>query len=154
MAFIVQQNDYQDQNIIGLFESLDDALICSTTEEALTDIPCKVFYMDIQSSYVGESLDNIKIKKNIAKEEAKIYREKQRLQEIDQSITDFCNAGGQEFYDNLLLKLNDQKYLNLVSKLVNREITLEECKAKQSEISKEIDKFLEYAKILYENTNA
>ena len=46
MVYVVQSSNYASNNVIGLYESLYDALVCATAEEALSSSTCEVSFMD------------------------------------------------------------------------------------------------------------
>ena len=144
MVYIVQQDEYDYKNVIGLFESLTDALICASTEEALNDCRCNVFSMDIKESSNDDkiydlsyrypesdlpesAIELIKSKKEKQKKQTEEYNKQKKL-DVENSIQQFCDLGGNDLYLKFINHNN-----NLVDKLIAKEISLEEYKEKNKE---------------------
>ena len=65
MVYIVQQNEPNARNVIGLFQSLSDALICVSIEEALNDCRCAIYEMDVKESSNDDQYSESSISDNI-----------------------------------------------------------------------------------------
>ncbi len=170
MVYVVQQNEYTytSRNVIGLFESLSDALICASVEETLNDCYCDVFQMNIKESNNEDQIydlsyrypeecfpENVKEQLNTKRETQNLQKqqyENQRNLEIQKSFEEFCNMGGIDAYTIYKNRLNDESYKNLVDKLITKKITLEEYNFKANEITKYTNEFLNVASSLYEKT--
>ena len=166
MVYIVQQNDYQYRDVIGVFESEQDALMKASEEEAINQIACDVYSLPVISPSDENAIDDkpltFRYKEEELSERAKeaIARRRQQEETVrdlyketyrEATKTNFklymANTPNRHQAKTLIKILADENYRDLKTKLVNGSITLEEYKNRQEtikllakDISKDIHK--------------
>jgi hypothetical protein len=164
MVYVVQYCDYPKRDVVGLYETLPDALICASTHEALTNTPCDVFTMNIHLSPCEseeqnecECVENDEILPTFIKEEIKekmltTFMSKNDVCEDSRKANwqHFVDAGGKTVFERFLRRLCSDDYQNLKDKLIDKQITLEEYRERMSEISAQTRSL----EVIWETTNA
>jgi hypothetical protein len=168
MVYVVQHEEYQHHNVIGIFESSYDALVCATVEEALTSISCRVFEMNVQPTTLdADNKHDIqtRIPEDQLPEEvrAKIQQKRQhdrdlvaqgaaiRAAQVLESVKAFQELDKTKMYDNFVEFVSSNN--NLKQQLVNRVISIEEYKTRIELITQKANELMDHVSRLWTERN-